>query len=109
MSRHTSEPTPRTATADRVVKSVCPGCPGCAVGCGQNVYVKDEKVLSVLGAAGAVLLAGRGRWLAALSGGALLAASACTRFGVFEAGVSSARDPKYTVVPQRERLEAADR
>jgi anaerobic selenocysteine-containing dehydrogenase len=106
MSRHTSEPTPRTATADRVVKSVCPYC---AVGCGQNVYVKDEKVLSVLGAAGAVLLAGRGRWPAALSGGALLAASACTRFGVFEAGVSSARDPKYTVVPQRERLEAADR
>jgi hypothetical protein len=28
-----------------------------------------------------------------------------TRFGVFEAGLTSARDPKYTVVPQRERLE----
>jgi anaerobic selenocysteine-containing dehydrogenase len=88
-----------------VVKSVCPYCAG---GCGQNIYVKEEKLLSVLSAAGAVLLAGRGRWPAALSGAALLAASACTRFGVFEAGVSSARDPKYTVVPQRERLEAAD-
>jgi hypothetical protein len=33
-----------------------------------------------------------------------MAGSACTRFGVFEAGQASARDPKYTVVPQRERL-----
>jgi hypothetical protein len=29
---------------------------------------------------------------------------AATRFGVFFAGVRSARDPRYTVVPQRERL-----
>jgi hypothetical protein len=29
-----------------------------------------------------------------------------TRMGIFEAGMQSARDPKYTVVPQRERLEA---
>ena len=35
----------------------------------------------------------------------LLAASVATRFGVFEAGVASARDPQYTVVPQRERLD----
>src|SRR3954453_20310503 len=33
--------TARTATADRVVRSICPYC---AVGCGQKVYVKDEKV-----------------------------------------------------------------
>ncbi|MCM2579615.1 formate dehydrogenase [Streptomyces meridianus] len=38
--------TPRTATADRVVKSVCPYC---AVGCGQNVYVKDERVVQIEG------------------------------------------------------------
>ena len=37
---------PRTVTADRVVKSVCPFC---AVGCGQNVYVKDEKVVQIEG------------------------------------------------------------
>jgi len=37
---------PRTATADRVVKSVCPYC---AVGCGQNVYVKDERVVQIEG------------------------------------------------------------
>jgi hypothetical protein len=37
---------------------------------------------------------------------ALLAGRALQRFGVFEAGVESTRDPKYVVVPQRERLEA---
>jgi formate dehydrogenase major subunit len=37
---------PRTRTADRVVKSVCPYC---AVGCGQNVYVKDDRVVQVEG------------------------------------------------------------
>jgi formate dehydrogenase major subunit len=36
----------RTATADRVVRSVCPYC---AVGCGQTVYVKDEKVIQIEG------------------------------------------------------------
>jgi formate dehydrogenase major subunit len=38
--------TPRTATADRVVKSVCPYC---AVGCGQDVYVSDERVVHIEG------------------------------------------------------------
>jgi len=42
--------------------------------------------------------------LVAASGAALLAGSALQRFGVFEAGVESTRDPKYVVVPQRERL-----
>jgi formate dehydrogenase major subunit len=36
----------RTATADRVVKSVCPYC---AVGCAQRVYVKDEQVVQIEG------------------------------------------------------------
>jgi hypothetical protein len=49
-------------------------------------------------------LAGRSRAAAALSGAALMAASALTRFGVFEAGRAGARDPKYTVGPQRQRL-----
>jgi hypothetical protein len=34
----------------------------------------------------------------------LLAGSVCTRFGLLEAGQQSARDPRYTVVLQRERL-----
>ena len=37
---------PRTRTADRVVKSVCPYC---AVGCAQNVFVKDDKVVQIEG------------------------------------------------------------
>jgi formate dehydrogenase major subunit len=37
---------PRTATADRVVRSVCPYC---AVGCGQRVYVEDERVTQIEG------------------------------------------------------------
>jgi len=36
----------RTGTADKVTKSVCPYC---AVGCGQNVYVKDEQVVQIEG------------------------------------------------------------
>jgi formate dehydrogenase major subunit len=36
----------RTATADRIVQSVCPYC---AVGCGQLVYVKDEKIIDIEG------------------------------------------------------------
>jgi formate dehydrogenase major subunit len=42
----TSRHQPRVATADKVVKSVCPYC---AVGCGQNVYVADEKVIQIEG------------------------------------------------------------
>ena len=62
--------------------------------------------LTVAGLAGTVLLAGRSRAGAAASGLALLAGSAFQRFRVFEAGVVSTKDPKYVVVPQRERLEA---
>jgi len=36
----------RTRDADAVVKSVCPYC---AVGCGQNVYVKDGRILDIEG------------------------------------------------------------
>ncbi|WP_436535782.1 formate dehydrogenase [Actinoplanes sp. HUAS TT8] len=36
----------RTGTADRVVKSVCPYC---AVGCGQNIYVKGDEVVQIEG------------------------------------------------------------
>jgi len=39
-SRATSGLEPRTRTADKVVKSVCPYC---AVGCGQNVYVAGSR------------------------------------------------------------------
>ncbi|MGH1562574.1 NrfD/PsrC family molybdoenzyme membrane anchor subunit [Mumia sp. DW29H23] len=66
--------------------------------------MRASRVLTAAGAVGAVL-AGRSRAAAAASGLALLAGSVCTRFGIFEAGQESAKDPKYTVVPQRERLQ----
>jgi formate dehydrogenase major subunit len=45
-SARTEEITPRTRAADRVVKSICPYC---AVGCGQRVYVKGERVVHIEG------------------------------------------------------------
>jgi len=55
---------------------------------------------------GAVLLRARGRKsrLASVVGSALvLGGEAALRWSVFKAGFQSARDPKYTVIPQRER------
>lgn len=69
-----------------------------------GTLLRAAKALTVAGALGGALFGGRSRTAAALSGAALLAGSVCTRFGIFEAGMASARDPKYTVVPQRERL-----
>ena len=46
VSPRTADLRSRAADADRVVKSVCPYC---AVGCGQNVYVKDERVVQIEG------------------------------------------------------------
>jgi len=66
-------------------------------------WMRAAKVLTAAGAVGA-LVGGRSRSASALSGAALMAGSWCTRFGVFEAGIASAKDPKYTVVPQRERM-----
>ena len=45
-SQRTDDIVPRTHTADRVARSVCPYC---AVGCGQKIFVKDEKVVQIEG------------------------------------------------------------
>ena len=45
-SARTAQNVPRTQTADRIVRSICPYC---AVGCGQRVYVKDERVVQIEG------------------------------------------------------------
>ena len=46
------------------------------------------------------------RGAAALAGGAAtLAGAACELWAIFRAGFESARDPKYTVLPQRRRVE----
>ena len=67
--------------------------------------VRAGEALALGGAAGAVL-GRRNRLASAVSGAALLAASVSTRFGIFHAGVDSARDPRYTIAPQRARLAA---
>jgi formate-dependent nitrite reductase membrane component NrfD len=63
--------------------------------------LKAAEVLTIGGAITAALLGRRSRVAAAVAGAALLAGSACTRLGLFQAGVQSAEDPKYTVTPQK--------
>ncbi len=62
----------------------------------QQKRLQASKALTAAGA----LVGGR------VGGAALLTGSALTRFGIFAAGMASARDPKYTVEPQRERTRA---
>jgi formate dehydrogenase major subunit len=45
-SKHSAGLRPRTASADRIVPSICPYC---AVGCGQSIYVADEQVIQIEG------------------------------------------------------------
>ena len=72
-----------------------------------GTWMKASKALTAAGAVGAIV-GRRSRTLSVLSGAALMAGSICTRFGVFEAGIASAKDPKYTVVPQRERVDRGE-
>ncbi|MDK3257589.1 NrfD/PsrC family molybdoenzyme membrane anchor subunit [Blastococcus capsensis] len=58
--------------------------------------------------AGLALLAGRSRAAAVGSGALVTTGSVLTRFGIFDAGMASARDPKYTVEPQRARARERD-
>lgn len=71
-------------------------------------YLRTATTLNLGGAALTAVAGGR-RPVAVAAGLALNVGSALTRFGIFEAGMISARDPKYTVLPQRERLEARRR
>ena len=74
-----------------------------------GALMRTAKVLTACGLGTAVLArARRSRALSVLAGATMMTASAVTRFGVFEAGLASARDPKYTVEPQRERVTQRD-
>lgn len=68
-----------------------------------------SKGFTVGGAVGLALGGRSSRLVSTLSGLSVAAGSALLRFGVFEAGRASTRDPKYVVVPQRERLEQQGR
>lgn len=67
--------------------------------------LQTSEILAAAGGLGA-LLGGGHRGIAAVSGATLLTASAMLRFGFFEAGLESARDPRYTIEPQKRRLAA---
>ena len=74
----------------------------------QDTAGKLARTSKALTAAGAALLATRGRRSrgAALTGSALvLAGELALRWSVFRAGFQSARDPRYTVIPQKQRLQ----
>lgn len=70
--------------------------------------LKLSRALAVAGAAGTAV-GGRNRLVRIGSGAALMTASALTRFGIFQVGMTSARDPEATVGPQRARLDGSDR
>ena len=70
-----------------------------------GALLRAGRALTAAGAALA-LVGGRSRWTGRAAGIALMAGGLATRYGIFQAGVASARDPKYVVVPQRERVAA---
>jgi formate-dependent nitrite reductase membrane component NrfD len=73
----------------------------------QEAAGRFGRVSKGLTAAGAALIAAKGRRsrAAAITGSTLvLAGELALRWSVFKAGFQSARDPRYTVIPQRERI-----
>jgi formate dehydrogenase major subunit len=55
-SRHSAQLSARTHAADKVIRSVCPYC---GVGCGQTVFVADNKVVQIEGDADSAVSRGR--------------------------------------------------
>jgi len=73
----------------------------------QGLAGKLNKLTKTCTLAGAALLAAHGKRsrAAAVAGSTLvLAGELALRWSVFKAGFQSARDPRYTVIPQKERL-----
>jgi formate-dependent nitrite reductase membrane component NrfD len=69
--------------------------------------LKRASVVLTLAGAGVVgTLGARSRRAAAAGGAAVLAGALCDRFSIFRAGFQSAREPAYTVGPQRARVDA---
>jgi formate-dependent nitrite reductase membrane component NrfD len=105
-------PARRTAIAGAVTELALTQAMEKRLGLVGEVYKQGEsgryaRISKACTAAGAGLLAWKGREsrAAAAAGGALvLAGSLALRWSVFKAGFQSARDPRYTVEPQKERL-----
>jgi hypothetical protein len=71
---------------------------------GAGALATAAKALTAAGAM-TMLARGRKRRGAVAAGALLLGGSLCERFAVFRAGFASAKDPRYTIVPQRQRVE----
>jgi len=104
-------PARRLAIAGAIAETVVMTAMEKRLGLVGEVYKQGEagrynKLAKACTIGGAALLAtgGKRSRLAAAAGGALvLAGEVALRWSVFRAGFQSARDPKYTVIPQRER------
>lgn len=68
-----------------------------------GTLMKAARNLTAAGVA-TTILGRRSRTLSVLAGATFQVASVLTRFGIFQAGLASAKDPKYVVAPQRERM-----
>jgi hypothetical protein len=74
----------------------------------SGAFAKTAKTLTAAGTL-TMALAGRRRGGPIAGGALLLGGAVYQRWAIFKAGFASARDPKYTVVPQRRRVEARAR
>jgi formate-dependent nitrite reductase membrane component NrfD len=105
-------PARRTAIAGTVAELALMEAMQRRLGFVGEVYRQDEagrfgRIAKACAATGAGLLAwkgGRSRAAATAGGALVLAGEVALRWSVFKAGFQSARDPRYTVIPQKERL-----
>ena len=74
-----------------------------------GTYAKLAKALSVAGAGAVAVARPAARWRGARRARMVLAGAVFERWTIFKAGFQSAADPKYTVGPQRARIEATAR
>jgi hypothetical protein len=73
-----------------------------------GTLLRVGKACTAAGALGTAVLGRRSRGASVVSGLLVNVGALATRFGIFSAGVASTRDPKYIVLPQRERLAARE-
>jgi formate-dependent nitrite reductase membrane component NrfD len=71
---------------------------------GAGRFGRLAKACTLAGGALVALRGKRSRLAAAAGGSLVLAGELALRFAVFKAGFQSARDPRYTVIPQKQRL-----
>jgi formate-dependent nitrite reductase membrane component NrfD len=67
-------------------------------------YERAATAFTATGILTAALAAPRSRLASAVAGAAMVTGSALTRFAIFEAGLTSAENPRYTIVPQQRRI-----